>query len=50
MLQGPRWIVYPFQFEDQACAKVVVRAWSMNSARLKAFDYLPYENLVARRI
>lgn len=49
----PRWyICEPPEYGDEQPgprARVKVRAWSANSARMKAYDLLQCENIVVRR-
>ena len=50
LLRGPRYVCTPLEYLEGAGACVVVRAWSRNSARIKAYDYLQAENIVAKKI
>lgn len=49
LLKGPRWICTPAEWLDDRGARVIVRAWTPQDARMKAHDYLKAENIVVRR-
>lgn len=49
MILPREYICTPFEWEDAGpCARVKVRAWSVNSARMKAYDILQCENIQVR--
>lgn len=50
LLHGPRYECTPFDYQDGPGLRVIVRAWSRNSARMKAYDYLQAENIVVKKI